>query len=93
MQEVNVAPAQDVNSVALHRHGHQLGGLSILFWALFILLIFVFHLFLFKLIYRELCLGGGANGSESYSTAPTNLREQLKNLVSLNKKYRNMRNV
>ena len=54
VQEVDVAPAQDVNTLALHKHGHHLAGLATLFWALFVILIIVFHLFLFKLIYREM---------------------------------------
>jgi hypothetical protein len=54
VKEVDIAPAQDVSSIELHKRGHSMGGLASLFWFLFIVLIIVFHLFLFKLIYREL---------------------------------------
>jgi hypothetical protein len=59
VQEVELAPPQDVNSVALHRHGHHLAGLSIIFWTIFVFLIVVFHLFLCKLIFREILRNTG----------------------------------
>ncbi|CAF0948843.1 unnamed protein product [Brachionus calyciflorus] len=55
VQEIDIAPQQDAHSIAIHKHGHSLGGLAALFWTLFVILIIIFHLFLFKLIYRELC--------------------------------------
>lgn len=47
------APAHDHQVMALHKHGHQLGGLPTLFWVSICFLIIVFHLFLFKLILTE----------------------------------------
>jgi hypothetical protein len=51
----------------MHKHGHHLAGLATLFWTIFVILILIFHLFLFKLIYRELCAPniGGGNGANS----------------------------
>uniref|UniRef100_A0A069DW18 Putative conserved plasma membrane protein n=1 Tax=Panstrongylus megistus TaxID=65343 RepID=A0A069DW18_9HEMI len=49
------APAYDHHVIALHRHGHHLGGLPTLFWASICFLIIIFHLFLFKLIFNEYC--------------------------------------
>ncbi|XP_014259710.1 uncharacterized protein KIAA2013 homolog [Cimex lectularius] len=49
------APAYDHHVIALHRHGHHLGGLPVLFWASICFLIVIFHLFLFKLIFNEYC--------------------------------------
>ncbi|CAA9998043.1 unnamed protein product [Nesidiocoris tenuis] len=49
------APAYDHHVIALHKHGHHLGGLPVLFWASICFLIIVFHLFLFKLIFNEYC--------------------------------------
>ncbi|RWS22779.1 hypothetical protein B4U80_09952 [Leptotrombidium deliense] len=66
VKEVAVAPAHEHNLIALHRHGHQLGGLPALFWVSIVFLIVVFHLFLIKLIYNEYC--GGS------SSAPTSER-------------------
>lgn len=57
VQEVDIAPAQDVNSIAIHKHGHHMAGFATLFWTIFVILIIIFHLFLIKLIYRELCAG------------------------------------
>ena len=51
------APAHEHHVIALHKHGHHLGGLPTFFWATFSLLIICFHLFLFKLIYNEYCGG------------------------------------
>ena len=39
--------------MAMHRHGHPLGGLPTFFWVTIFLLIGVFHLFLIKLIINE----------------------------------------
>ncbi|XP_015433835.1 PREDICTED: uncharacterized protein KIAA2013 homolog [Dufourea novaeangliae] len=50
---VNDAPAHDHLVMALHKHGYQLGGLPTLFWVSICFLIFVFHLFLCKLIINE----------------------------------------
>lgn len=55
VQEVVEAPAHEHHVLALHRHGHQLGGLPTLFWVSITFLIVVFHLFLAKLIYNEYC--------------------------------------
>lgn len=50
---IDDAPAHDHLVMALHKHGHQLGGLPTLFWVSICFLIIVFHLFLFKLIINE----------------------------------------
>lgn len=55
VKEVNEAPAHEHHVIALHKHGHHLGGLPTLFWVSVCFLIIVFHLFLFKLIYNEYC--------------------------------------
>lgn len=55
VKEVAEAPALEHHIIALHRHGHQLGGLPALFWVSIAFLIVVFHLFLAKLIYNEYC--------------------------------------
>ncbi|GAB6026641.1 hypothetical protein CHUAL_013048 [Chamberlinius hualienensis] len=55
VQEVGEAPAHEHHIIALHRHGHHLGGLPALFWVSIAFLVLVFHLFLFKLIYNEYC--------------------------------------
>lgn len=69
VQEVDIAPPQDVNSIAIHKHGHHMAGFAALFWTIFISLIIIFHLFLIKLVYRELCQnqsGSDTNYSRSY---------------------------
>ncbi|XP_029167471.1 uncharacterized protein KIAA2013 homolog [Nylanderia fulva] len=53
VHEVDDAPAHDHQVMALHKHGHQLGGLPTLFWVSICFLIIVFHLFLCKLICNE----------------------------------------
>lgn len=53
VKEISEAPALEHNVIALHKHGHHLGGLPNLFWVSIGVLIVVFHLFLFKLIYNE----------------------------------------
>ncbi|XP_012277078.1 uncharacterized protein KIAA2013 homolog [Orussus abietinus] len=52
---VDEAPAHDHLVMALHKHGHQLGGLPTFFWVSICFLIIVFHLFLCKLIFTEYC--------------------------------------
>ncbi len=47
------APPVEQHVLALHRHGHHLGGLPTSFWVLLAFLIVIFHLFLFKLVYNE----------------------------------------
>jgi hypothetical protein len=66
VEEIDIAPPQDVNSIAVHKHGHSMGGLATLFWALFISLIIIFHLFLIKLIYRE-CVNNNGTSVDSSS--------------------------
>ncbi|VBB27329.1 unnamed protein product [Acanthocheilonema viteae] len=51
--EVMDAPAHEHGLIALHKHGHRLGGLPIMFWLMLGALMIVFHLFLFKLLYSE----------------------------------------
>ncbi|XP_066584652.1 uncharacterized protein KIAA2013 homolog [Prorops nasuta] len=53
VHEVDDAPAHDHHVMALHKHGHQLGGLPTFFWVSICFLIVVFHLFLCKLILSE----------------------------------------
>ncbi len=67
VQEVSDAGAQDVNSIAIHKHGHHMGGFTALFWTIFVFLIITFHLFLFKLIYRELIAPSLNNNNNSMS--------------------------
>ncbi|CAB3382785.1 Hypothetical predicted protein [Cloeon dipterum] len=55
VQEINEAPAHEHHIIALHKHGHHLGGLPTLFWVSICFLILVFHMFLIKLIYNEYC--------------------------------------
>ncbi|KAH8263700.1 hypothetical protein KR044_012705 [Drosophila immigrans] len=49
------APAHEQHVIALHKHGHQLGGLPALFWVSVCAIIIVFHIFLCKLIIKEYC--------------------------------------
>ncbi|XP_050671241.1 uncharacterized protein KIAA2013 homolog [Leptidea sinapis] len=55
VHEVVEAPAHESHVIALHKHGHSLGGLNPLFWVSIILLIVVFHLFLCRIIMNEFC--------------------------------------
>ncbi|EDW45570.1 uncharacterized protein KIAA2013 homolog [Drosophila sechellia] len=55
VKEVVEAPAHEQHLIALHRHGHQLGGLPTLFWVSVCAIIIVFHIFLCKLIIKEYC--------------------------------------
>lgn len=50
---IDEAPAHDHHVMALHKHGHQLGGLPTFFWVTIGFLIVVFHLFLCKLMITE----------------------------------------
>ncbi|XP_037086898.1 uncharacterized protein KIAA2013 homolog isoform X2 [Pollicipes pollicipes] len=67
VKEVNVAPAHDHHLMALHRHGHALGGLPTFFWVSIFLLIGVFHLFLVKLVINEYCGGQDKFRTRKYS--------------------------
>lgn len=51
-----VAPPHEHHVIAMHRHGHHLGGLPLIFWVSLGFLILIFHLFLAKLIYNEYCV-------------------------------------
>lgn len=64
LKEVAEAPAHEHKIIALHRHGHQLGGLPAMFWLSIVFLIVIFHLFLAKLIYNEYCTGPTTQGYE-----------------------------
>ncbi|XP_055593712.1 uncharacterized protein KIAA2013 homolog [Uranotaenia lowii] len=55
VKEVVEAPAHEHHVIALHRHGHSLGGLPTLFWVSICVIIIVFHVFLCKLIVKEYC--------------------------------------
>ncbi|XP_030557458.1 uncharacterized protein KIAA2013 homolog [Drosophila novamexicana] len=55
VKEVVEAPAHEQHVIALHKHGHQLGGLPALFWVSVCAIIVVFHIFLCKLIIKEYC--------------------------------------
>ncbi|KAK0087982.1 hypothetical protein PV325_013531 [Microctonus aethiopoides] len=55
VHEVEEAPAHDHHVMALHKHGHQLGGLPTFFWISICFLIIVFHMFLCKIIITEYC--------------------------------------
>lgn len=58
VKEVVEAPAHEHHVIALHKHGHSLGGLNPLFWISIIVLIVVFHLFLCRMIMNEFCDSG-----------------------------------
>lgn len=55
VKEVVEAPAHQSHLIALHKHGHSIGGLPTLFWLSICLIIIVFHIFLCKLIVKEYC--------------------------------------
>ncbi|KFD52455.1 hypothetical protein M513_06652 [Trichuris suis] len=59
VREVAEAPAHEHHVIALHKHGHRLGGLPTIFWLTLGVLLVIFHLFLLKLIYNE--YKGGAS--------------------------------
>ncbi|CAG9791233.1 unnamed protein product [Diatraea saccharalis] len=58
VKEVIEAPAHEHHVIAMHKHGHSLGGLNPLFWISIIVLIVVFHLFLCRIIMNEFCDSG-----------------------------------
>jgi hypothetical protein len=49
-----LAPPHAHDVLALHRHGHKLGGLPIIFWITLAFLILIFHLFLLKIVLNEM---------------------------------------
>ncbi|CAG0894529.1 unnamed protein product [Cyprideis torosa] len=53
VEEVNAAPPHEHHVIAIHKHGHSLGGLPTMFWAAIIFLVLLFHGFLIKLVYTE----------------------------------------
>uniref|UniRef100_A0A5S6QW31 Uncharacterized protein n=1 Tax=Trichuris muris TaxID=70415 RepID=A0A5S6QW31_TRIMR len=53
VREVAEAPAHEHHVIAMHKHGHRLGGLPMVFWLTLGVLLVIFHLFLLKLIYNE----------------------------------------
>lgn len=71
VKEIVEAPAHEHNIIALHRHGHKLGGLPAIFWLSIVFLIVIFHLFLAKLIYNEYCVGSSSSSSSSSSSGYT----------------------
>lgn len=62
VKEVAIAPPHETHLIALHRHGHRLGGLPTFFWAAIFILIVIFHFFLAKLIYKEFYGESSASG-------------------------------
>ena len=54
VKEVEIAPPHGSDILALHRHGHKLGGLPFIFWLALAFLIIIFHLFLLKIILNEM---------------------------------------
>ncbi|CAF0976808.1 unnamed protein product [Rotaria sordida] len=54
VKQVEIAPPHAHDVLALHRHGHKLGGLPIIFWIALAFLILIFHLFLLKIILNEM---------------------------------------
>lgn len=63
-----VADAHEQHVISYHKHGTHYGGLPNLFWACVVLLIVLFHAFLFKLVYNEYCRDSpGGGGSAGYS--------------------------
>ncbi|CDW52035.1 DUF2152 domain containing protein [Trichuris trichiura] len=65
VREVADAPAHEHHVIAMHKHGHRLGGLPMIFWLTLGVLLVIFHLFLLKLIYNEYKGGGG--GRKAYT--------------------------
>lgn len=55
VSEVAEAAPHEHHLIALHKHGHRLGGLPWGFWAALALLIAAFHVFLLKLVLAEYC--------------------------------------
>ncbi|CAF1211326.1 unnamed protein product [Adineta steineri] len=54
VKEVDIAPPHAHDVLALHRHGHKLGGLPVIFWIALAFLIVIFHLFLLKIVLNEM---------------------------------------
>ncbi|UJR08462.1 hypothetical protein I4U23_012731 [Adineta vaga] len=54
VKEVEIAPPHAHDILALHRHGHKLGGLPVIFWIALAFLIVIFHLFLLKIVLNEM---------------------------------------
>jgi hypothetical protein len=67
VRQIIEAPPHEQHVMVLHKHGHNFGGLPMLFWGTIGLLIFVFHLFLFKLIYNEYCSGSESSQLPRYN--------------------------
>ncbi|CAJ0587420.1 unnamed protein product, partial [Mesorhabditis spiculigera] len=53
VSEVNHAPAHENEVIALHEHGHRLGGLPMVFWVFLGIILVAFHAFLVKLLWTE----------------------------------------
>ncbi|XP_041971931.1 uncharacterized protein KIAA2013 homolog [Aricia agestis] len=70
VHEVVEAPAHEHHIIALHKHGHSLGGLNPLIWISILVLIIMFHLFLCRIIMNEFCdSGGGISYKRLYNKA------------------------
>uniref|UniRef100_A0A0K2VHG3 Uncharacterized protein n=1 Tax=Lepeophtheirus salmonis TaxID=72036 RepID=A0A0K2VHG3_LEPSM len=67
VREVADAPAHEHHVIALHKHGNKLGGLPTIFWFSIGFFIFVFHVFLFKLVWQEYCSGNDKIRTRKYS--------------------------
>ncbi|CAF3440943.1 unnamed protein product [Rotaria socialis] len=67
VKEIEIAPPHAHDVLALHRHGHKLGGLPIIFWIVLGFLILVFHLFLLKIVLNE--MGFFKHTTPAYSRA------------------------
>jgi len=67
VKEVVDAPAHEHHVMALHKHGNKLGGLPTIFWFSIGFLIFVFHMFLFKLVWQEYCASNDRFRSRKHS--------------------------
>ena len=70
-----------MNSIAMHKHGHQLAGLATLFWVLLVFLIVIFHLFLIKLIYRELWGSSSTNNDKNTYSSYDNKKQRYARTV------------
>ncbi|CAF3573637.1 unnamed protein product [Rotaria sp. Silwood1] len=67
VKKVEIAPPYSHDVLALHRHGHKLGGLPIIFWIILAFLIIIFHLFLLKIVLNE--MGFFKHTTPSYTRA------------------------
>ncbi|CAF2531404.1 unnamed protein product [Rotaria sp. Silwood2] len=54
IKKIEIAPPHAHDILALHRHGHKLGGLPVIFWIALAFLIIIFHLFLLKIVLNEM---------------------------------------